>query len=99
MEEENEKLGLQMRNDFMKRCENIEDVLAVYKKETHALLQSVKDDVGKSNCKSFLRISRSFETQTSQEKLLSMNKTSRSSCNCTSYKYRSIDPIERGFYS
>ncbi|XP_077260729.1 kinesin-like protein Klp61F isoform X4 [Temnothorax americanus] len=45
VEEENKKLGLQMRSDFTKRCGNIEDVLVVQKKEIHALLQSVKDEV------------------------------------------------------
>lgn len=58
MEEENEKLGLQMKNDFTKRCGNIEDVLLIYKKEIHAFFQSVKDEVGKF--KNFSRVISQF---------------------------------------
>ncbi|KAL6255389.1 hypothetical protein P5V15_013726 [Pogonomyrmex californicus] len=45
VEEENEKLGLQMKSNFAKYCENIENMLLIYKKEIHSLLQFVKNKV------------------------------------------------------
>lgn len=49
-----------MKNNFTKRCENIEDIFIVYKKEIYALLQSVKDEVGKSNYKNFSQVITQF---------------------------------------
>lgn len=47
MEEENQKLGLQMKSHFARRVENIEDNLAVHTTVTEQFFLSVKDEIGK----------------------------------------------------